>query len=311
MRIVRGLEHLGEVPSPLWMTLGNFDGVHLGHQVILERLIENARNTRAQAGVVSFDPHPRKILKGSDSLQLITSMEHRLRLLAKEGVDLVLILPFDKAFSQITARSFLIDKLFKNLFFKGLVIGENYAFGKDRQGNVELLKSLGVEFGFCLDQVLPVKIGSEMVSSTLIRRFIQEGDFKRSSEMLGRPFSFFSSVIKGSGLGKRIGFPTANLNVEDMILPPGGVYRVEVGLGEKEKHLGVANIGTRPTVSQEGKNHFEVHLFDFDQNIYGKSLEVFLIEKIRNERRFGSLEELRQQIARDCENVRNKFLHIS
>jgi riboflavin kinase/FMN adenylyltransferase len=308
MRVVRGLGQLEKVDLPVFLTIGNFDGLHLGHRKIIEELIRRSKILKGQAVVVTFDPHPRKVLEPEKPLYLITSMQHRLKLLGELGVDLTWVLSFDDAFANLSADSFIKDLLFPKLKFSELIVGRNYVFGKDRLGDAQLLRRLSQEMNFTIDFVEPVKTDHQFVSSSLLRQLIREGDLKKVSRLLGRPFSVFGSVIRGRGIGSRIGFATANLDLEGIVLPPRGVYAVEVDLG-KEKCIGLANVGVRPTFEDTAKqDQLEVHLIDFNQQVYGNQIEVVFIEKIREEIKFDTPDRLRDQIRSDVESVRAKFL---
>jgi riboflavin kinase/FMN adenylyltransferase len=308
MRVVRGLNQLGQVDQPTFVTIGNFDGLHLGHRKIIEELIKRSKISEGKSVVVTFDPHPRKVLEPGKPLRLITSMQHRLKLLGELGVGLALILQFDDAFASISADSFVRELLFPKLRFSELIVGRNYVFGKGRLGNAALLEQLSRELGFKIDFVEPVKQDHQFISSSFLRQLIREGALDKASEFLGRPFSVFGTVVHGRGIGAEMGFATANLNLEGIILPPRGVYAVEVEFNE-ERCVGLANVGVRPTFGgSEQEDQVEVHLIDFDREIYGCPIEVIFMEKIRDEIRFESPERLRDQIQIDVENVRAKFL---
>ncbi|MBI1869950.1 MAG: bifunctional riboflavin kinase/FAD synthetase [Chlamydiae bacterium] len=305
MRVIEGLNNSKEIKQPCLVTLGNFDGVHLGHQRIVQELVKRARQSKASSVLVTFNPHPRKVLDPHTPLQMITSLEEKIRLVGKLDVDQMVIIPFDLGFSRISAESFVRDILFPSLKFLELIVGRNFSFGRGRQGNVDLLKRLSVELGYKIDFVEPVQAGEKVVSSSLIRQLIHHGNFKEIPKFLGRPYSLFGRVVKGQKMGKKLGFPTANLDVGAFILPPRGVYAVRTKvLGEKV--LGLANIGVRPTFTQDKVLTFEVHLLDFDKDIYGEDLEVTFLEYIRDERFFQNQDQLCQQIEKDIEGLKRK-----
>lgn len=308
MRVVKGLSQLEKVNQPIFLTLGNFDGLHLGHRKIIEELIRRSKVSKGQSVVVTFEPHPRKVLEPQKPLYLITSMQHRIKLLRDLGVDFTVVLHFNDAFANINADSFIQDLLFPKLEFSELIVGRNYVFGKDRLGDAKLLERLSREMGFRIDFVDPVKMDHQFISSSLLRQLIRGGQLKKASQLLGRPFSVFGTVIRGRGIGSEIGYRTANLDLEGIILPPRGVYAVEVDLG-KEKCIGLANVGVRPTFEDgDQQDRLEVHLIDFNHEIYGNQMEVIFMEKIRDEIKFESQDRLRDQIQVDVESVRAKFL---
>lgn len=310
MIVVRRLEGETSFSTRPLVTLGNFDGLHLGHCSIIQELKKRADIAKAQTVVVTFDPHPRQVLNPSSPLQLITSLEHRLKIFEALDVDVVWVIPFDREFSKLSAESFVQDLLFPRLKFSELIVGTNYAFGKERKGNMALLEDLGLRLGFKVDTMKAVHVDGELVSSSLIRRCIAQGDLRKASLFLGRPYSLMGRVVHGRGIGSALGFATANLEFDSLVLPPRGVYAVEVKMG-LEKHFGIANLGVRPTFEGgDTLEYFEVHLINFSGSIYGKHMEVILIEKVRDEIRFESVEALSRQVKKDIECVREKFLSI-
>lgn len=307
MKIVRESSQLGKLTGPVFVTLGNFDGLHLGHQKIIRELIDRAGEAKGLAVMVTFDPHPREVLNPGEPLFLMTTIDHRLELLEEMGVDLVWVMHFDKSFANISANAFVEELLFPSLKFRELIVGKNYVFGKNRQGNAELLKNLSQKLGFKADFVDPVEKQGTVVSSSQIRKLIREGNLKQAEQLLGRPYSVCGKVVHGSGIGSEIGFRTANLDSNGILLPPRGVYAVEARW-KGQTCLGVANIGVRPTVDKTEKERLEVHILDFQENIYDRVIEVVFMEKIREEARFSDKTSLEKQIRKDVENVRMKFL---
>jgi riboflavin kinase/FMN adenylyltransferase len=307
MKIVREAVELGKLKGPVFVTLGNFDGLHLGHQKIIRELISRAREVKGLAVVVTFDPHPREVLNPGEPLFLMTTMDHRLRLFEQMGVDLIWVMRFDRDFANISAHAFVEELLFPNLKFRELIVGKNYVFGKNRQGNAELLRSLSQKLGFKADFVEPVETEGVVVSSSLIRKLIREGRLKEAERLLGRPYSVCGPVIHGSGIGAQIGFRTANVDSNGILLPPRGVYAVEVKW-KNQAWVGVANIGVRPTVQELDTERLEVHILDFQTDIYDSVIEVVFMEKLREEVRFPDKTSLEKQIRKDVENVRMKFL---
>ncbi len=310
MRVVKNIKELKNFSSRPFVTLGNFDGVHLGHRKIFDELKKRSTQANAQSVVVTFNPHPRHVLNPSLPLHLISSLEHRLKLFEEVGIDVVCMIHFDIEFSKLSADFFIRELLFKHLNFAELIVGHPYAFGNQRKGNVEMLRSLGNELGFRVDTISPFNINGEIVSSSLIRQSIQEGKLNKVSQLLGRTYSIGSHVIRGQGLGAKLGFATANLDIHSLVLPPRGVYAVEVKLNG-EKRLGLANLGVRPTFEdQNPQMNMEVHILNFQGDLYGQWLEVFFLDKIRDEIRFKSPQELSGQIKRDISNVKEKYLSI-
>lgn len=300
---MKNLAEWGKVERPVVITLGNFDGLHLGHREIMKKLVRRAKACRGQAVVVTFDPHPRRVLEPDCRLRLMTSTQHRLKLLESVGVDATVVIPFDVDFAKMSAEGFIKEVLYPPLRFVELIVGQNYVFGKGRTGNTDLLRKLGEELGFKVDLVEPVEVDHQVVSSSLLRELISEGDLDRVSGLLGRPFSILGSVVKGRGIGSRLGFATANLDIEGIITPPRGVYAVRVEWGE-EQYVGVANIGVRPSFGNFEKEELEIYILDFNRDIYGTQIAVVFVKKIRNEIRFENWEGLRRQIELDVESVR-------
>lgn len=284
-------------------TIGIFDGVHRGHQKILEKLVREARKLKTKSLVITFYPHPRKLLNPQSKVPLLISLEHRLKLMEEEGVDFFLVIKFTQAFSRIKADDFIKEILVNKLGIKTLVVGENFLFGYRGKGNFSLLRSLSKKYGFRLLGVKPVKMKSKYVSSTRIRRAIEKGDLKNASLMLGRPVTVLGTVVKGRKFGRHLGFPTANIDPHHEAIPPGGVYAVDVQLGEKN-YKGILNIGTRPTFRKDKDPTIELHIFNFKKDIYKKDVEIIFKKKIRDERKFSSVEALRKQIHKDTLRAR-------
>ncbi len=284
-------------------TIGIFDGVHRGHQRILEKLVREARKLKTKSLVITFYPHPRKVLNPQSKVPLLISLEHRLKLMEEEGVDFFLVIKFTQPFARIKADDFIKEILVNKLGIKTLVVGENFLFGHRGKGNFSLLKGLSKKYGFRLLGVKPVKMKSKYVSSTRIRRAIEKGDLKNASLMLGRPVTVLGTIVKGRKFGRRLGFPTANINPHHEAIPPGGVYAVDVQLGEKN-YKGILNIGTRPTFRKDKDPTIELHIFNFKKDIYKKDVEIIFKKKIRDERKFSSVEALRKQIHKDTLRAR-------
>jgi riboflavin kinase/FMN adenylyltransferase len=279
------------------LTIGVFDGVHLGHKELLTTIKEQARKLNALAGVVTFRYHPDELMSSQKSLPYLTSLNQRINLLKAEGIDLVVTLTFNPELASLEANEF-VNLLTKHLKMQGLVVGPDFALGKGRQGDINYLRKLGREMGFTVTVVPPVTVNNEIVSSTAIRKALAEGDMKRVCNLTGHYFSFTGTVVKGEERGRKLGFPTANLDVHPrQALPPFGIYATLAHIDGKT-YQSVTSIGIRPTFS-EGRRTIEVYILDFAKDIYGKELKVDFIEKLRDEKRFNSSEDLSKQITED------------
>jgi riboflavin kinase / FMN adenylyltransferase len=307
MRVIHVADELKPAGRKVCLAIGFFDGVHLGHQQIIRQTITDARQHEAIALVVTFDRHPNTVVAPSRVPPLIYSLPRKLRTIESLGADTLLLIHFDKAFSEQTGEGF-IRALARDLgHVQSLCVGANFVFGHKRGGNVELLKRLGAELKFTVHGMAAVSLDGRAVSSTRIREAIRAGDLDGVSQMLGRAYSLAGTVVRGDGLGHKIGFPTANLEVTDLALPPHGVYAVLVEAGGKT-HRAVLNIGLRPTLQNPNPQlQVEAHLIDFAGDLYGQELEVAFVDKLRAEAKFPSLAELRQQIARDILEAQMRF----
>ena len=283
------------------VTSGTFDGVHLGHQKIISRLLETAKETDGESVVITFWPHPRLIVSPNrDDLRLLSNLDEKIELLGNLGVDHLLVLPFTREFSELSSEKFVEDILISGIGTKTLVIGYDHRFGKNREGGFDYLKNNSERFKLNIVEIPRQEIDHLTISSTKIRQALQNGEIKVADELLGRNYSFQGLVKKGRQLGRQIGFPTANVNVgkKYKLIPIIGVYAVKVFL-RNESFLGVMNIGSRPTVEGHGITQ-EVHIFDFDDDIYGEILKVETVDYIRTEMKFEGMESLIQQIKMDC-----------
>jgi riboflavin kinase / FMN adenylyltransferase len=305
VNILRAIADLKALPGPLHLAIGVFDGVHLGHRAVIEQAVESARASGGTAVVVTFDPHPATVLRPDQAPALLTSTRHKLRLLAALGVSHTLVLSFDEAFSKTAPADFVEHLAAMCNPLRQICVGETWAFGKGRAGNLELLRALGRKLGFEATGVESVALDGEVVSSTAIRSAIQRGNLTTAARMLGREFSIFGTVQTGRQLARTLGFPTANIRPECEQLPPDGVYVVGARLNGFS-HAGVANIGLRPTVEQdEAERLLEVHLFDFVGDLVGRDLDVTFRAFLRSERKFASIEALREQITADVAQARD------
>ncbi|MBC5992100.1 bifunctional riboflavin kinase/FAD synthetase [Pontibacter cellulosilyticus] len=299
MEVIRDIASFPHLSFPV-VTSGTFDGVHIGHQKILKRVIERAKEKDGQSVVITYWPHPRLVLFPEDNkLKLLSTIEERIEQLRSFGVDYLLIIPFTKEFSRTSSRTFITDILVKALNTKLLVIGYDHRFGKNREGSFENLKARSQQYGFEVEEIPRQDVDDVAVSSTKIRKALENGDIETANLYLGRKYSLSSVVTEGDKIGRTIGFPTANLELPDApkLIPANGVYAVYAYLDGK-KLPAMMNIGLRPTVS--GKNlTLEAHILDFNENIYGKRITVEFIEHLRNERMFSGLDELKGQLAKD------------
>lgn len=304
---LHALTDLAVVPGPVQLAIGFFDGVHLGHQEVIRAATAAAQEQGGSAVVMTFDPHPARVLRPESAPRLLTSTAHKAMILSHLGVERLLILPFDAELASLAPAEFVHRLVAAAKPLAGITVGEAWAFGCNRSGNIGTLRDLARECGFTVRGIPPVIVGGEPVSSTRVRLAVERGDFAAAERLLGRRYSVFGTVVHGRQLGRTLGFPTANLALEAEQLPPIGVYAVRVDTGTQLLE-GVANLGWRPTV-EEGASvrQLEVHLFDFDGDLYGRTLDVRFEERLRDERKMESLDALKAQIARDIEQARRLF----
>jgi riboflavin kinase/FMN adenylyltransferase len=306
--VIHAVPELAAIPGPLFLAIGVFDGVHLGHQAVILRALEAARRDGGPAVVVTFDPHPVRVLRPSQAPRLLTSTAHKLRLIRDLGVAHQLVIHFDQAFAATEPGDFIRALAAAGRPLREICVGFEWSFGKGRAGNLALLEQLGAQLGFAEVGVPAVEIDGEIVSSTRIRKSVEAGELDQAARLLGRPYTILGTVVAGDRLGRTIGFPTANLSAHNEQYPPNGVYAVEVQRGA-ETLRGVVNIGVRPTIANaSGERVLEAHLFDFDQDIYGEDLEITFRKFLRPEQKFAGLDALRAQIARDVEAARAVFV---
>lgn len=298
------LSELAFTDEPLHLALGVFDGVHLGHRAVIRRVVEAAQRDGGRAGVVTFDPHPIRVLAPDKAPRaLLATLDHKAHLLAGLGVELLLAIPFDAAFAQVEAEDFLAQLCKASV--RTIAVGDDWRFGKGRRGDVAMLKRFSEVHGFSLQAVPPVMVDGERISSTRIRQAIRDGSVAAAAEMLGQRYSLEGPVVEGRKLARQLGFPTANVLTGEVQLPPDGVWMVTASC-EGLDFRGVANLGMRPTVDGTTRA-LEVHLFDFTGELYGKTLEVTFVSYLRGERKFESIEALRQQIEMDVLTARKRF----
>ncbi|HEX4262718.1 MAG TPA: bifunctional riboflavin kinase/FAD synthetase [Verrucomicrobiae bacterium] len=289
------------------LAIGFFDGVHLGHQQIIRQTISDARQHGALALVITFDQHPNSIVAPTRVPPLIYSLPQKLRTIESLGPEALLLIHFDKAFSQKTGEAFIRELAGAWSGIQSICVGANFVFGHKRGGNVDLLKQLGAELKFIVHGMAAVSLDRKPVSSTRIREAIHAGELDLASQMLGRAYSIAAPVVEGDKLGRRLGFPTANLDATGLALPPNGVYAIQA-IARGKNYRAVLNIGTRPTLENPNPAvRVEAHLLDFNGDLYGEELEIIFAEKLRDERKFPSVEELKAQIARDIERAKESL----
>lgn len=284
------------------VTIGTFDGVHIGHQKIIERLVQTAKKSHLKSVVLTFFPHPRMVLQKDANIKLINTIEERSQILEQLGLDVLVIKKFTKEFSRLTAEAFVSEILVKQLRVKKIIIGYDHHFGRNRTANIDDLKAFGEIYDFEVEEISAQDINDVSVSSTKIRNALVAGDIKTTNNYLGSNFLLSGKVVKGKGLGNTIGFPTANLSITETykLIPRQGVYIVKTTI-KKQVVFGMMNIGTNPTINANNEQSIEIHFFNFNQNIYNKSLVIELLERIRDEQKFDSIDNLKTQLQKDKE----------
>ncbi|MDP2939387.1 MAG: bifunctional riboflavin kinase/FAD synthetase [Candidatus Omnitrophota bacterium] len=287
------------------LAIGVFDGLHLGHQLVIKKTVEEAKKINGKTIVLTFFPHPNHVLKPAKYLPFLVSLKHRLKLIEKLGVDVCILVNFTENFSNLSARNFVERFLVKKIKPRKIFVGADFTFGKDKNGNVDLLRKLGDFYGFKTKEIPRLKISGEVISSTLIRGLIKDGNLNKASLFLGRPVSILGKVMKGKGIGRVLGFPTANITNSHEVMPSTGVYAVRVAFN-KRKFLGMAYIAG-PRLYKNLKPFLEVHVFNFKKNLYGKEIEVEFYKKIRKEKRFKHQNALRKEIGNDAKKVKKFF----
>jgi riboflavin kinase/FMN adenylyltransferase len=307
MEILRSIPELKRLGGPLFLAIGVFDGVHRGHQAVISTSADHARAANGTPVVLTFDPHPEKVLRPERAPHLLTATQHKIALIRDLGVGNLLIINFDKQFAATEPEDFVAALVAHSKPLREICVGHEWSFGKNRRGNLELLKKLGAKSNFDVVGIPPVKISKAVVSSTAIRQAIEKGDFAKAAEMLGREYTILGTVTHGDNLGKKIGFPTANLSAHSEQFPLNGVYAAEARI-DHESHRGVINLGVRPTISG-GKSErvLEIHLFDFNRDIYGQDVEVRFLRFLRPEKKFANVEALVEQIRQDVDQARKLF----
>lgn len=309
MKIFRDFITAGEIKNPV-LTIGTFDGVHVGHQKIIERLNEEAEKIGGESVLFTFYPHPRMVLyPDSHGLKLIQTQVEKVDKLRRIGLDNLIVYPFTKEFSRLTAVEFVRDYLVNELHVKKLVIGYDHHFGKNREGNIDFLREVAETYGFEVIEISAQDIDEVNVSSTKIRNAITDGEMRKAEQYLGEPFELHGRIVHGKSMGKQIGYPTANIDIETDIklIPATGVYAVNVFVSDYGIYEGMMNVGYNPTVGGAKDVSIEVHLFDFDKDIYGEFVTVQFLSRIRDEQKFDSVNELRDQLREDEIHIRSFF----
>ena len=308
MVVFEGIESITKDYRGAFVTIGNFDGVHMSHQHICRKLASEAKNAGQRSLVITFDPHPKMILHPNiKPFYLITTRSEKMEMLAGCGVDAVVIITFDQNYSKTTAEQFVHDFLWKKLAITKIIIGHDYTFGQARQGNDAYLKAQGRKLGFAVEVIKAFKIDNEIVSSTLIRNTILSGDVRTAAQLLGRFYNVAGTVVSGAGRGTDLGYPTANIEPEKELLPPPGIYAAFVEVNG-HRYMGALNIGAKPTF-EDYTSTFEVFLLDYKGNLRGEKINVLFVEKLRDIVKFDGPESLKRQIAADVEKTKEILIN--
>src|ERR1700736_5109962 len=307
MKVLHSIEELREIEGPTHLAIGVFDGVHLGHQAVIRQAIEAAQISGGSSVVLTFHPHPVRVLRPNDAPRLLTSTQHKQQFIERLGIDAFLIQEFSLPFARTKPDEFIRRLVQGSNQLKTICVGEGWSFGANRSGKVSLLRALAESYQFQLQDIAPFAIDGQIVSSTRVREAVEQGDFTLAERLLGRPFTILGTVVEGNHLGRELGFPTANLQAHNEQFPPNGVYAVKAWHKTTE-YGGVVNIGIRPTLEQtKGERILEIHLFDFDQDIYDDEVEVSFLEYLRPEKKFDGLAQLKEQIGRDAAVAREIY----
>ncbi|WP_434037096.1 bifunctional riboflavin kinase/FAD synthetase [Formosa sp. 4Alg 33] len=304
MEKVRNFNNLDSKISTV-VTIGTFDGVHLGHQKILKRLVNTAKETHLKSVVLTFFPHPRMVLQNDANIKLIHTIEERSDILEQSGLDYLCIQKFTKEFSRLTAEDFVKKILVEQLQAKRVIIGYDHHFGRNRSANIDDLRKFGETYGFEVEEISAEDVNEVAVSSTKIRKALEAGDITKANNYLGYPFSINGTVVTGKQIGKQLQYPTANLEIKEAykLIPKQGVYVVKSEI-DNVTIFGMMNVGTNPTVTDSTNQHIEIHFFDFDADLYGKSLKIDMLHRLRDEKKFESIDNLKKQLQQDEEESR-------
>jgi riboflavin kinase/FMN adenylyltransferase len=307
MKIFHGLEN-ANILRPTVLTLGVFDGLHLGHQRIMQTVVERAKAENAVATAITFDPHPRAVLHPESAPPLLQTLDQRLANFEVLGIEQAIVIAFDREFAAQPAEDFLTNIVHDRLHAKEVYLGKGFAFGKNRGGNIDLLRKMSKELGFFANEVEEVTLRGKRISSSKIRRLLSEGRVNLVRRMLGRPYGVEGVIIRGNRRGHTIGFPTANLHPHNRVIPKFGVYASATLVGGVWRRS-ITNIGVRPTFENQAEPSIETYLFDFDGDLYGDVLRVRFLHRIRDERKFSGIDELKSQIEKDSRRALNYFGH--
>ena len=301
MKIIKDLAEIQRDEKSV-ITLGTFDWIHLGHQQIVESVIQKSRQSGGRSFLLTFDPHPRKVIPGRNDVKILSTLDEKAVILEQLGLENLFVINFTTEFSKQSPEEFVKKYLVNGIGLKEMVIGYDHHFGKGRDGNFELLQELGKKFNFHVTLIPEFSIDGETISSTKIRNALLAGDVVKAGKMLGRNYSFKGKIVRGDGRGRKLGFPTANLSTEneDKLIPAKGIYAAEC-IVENEKHFGLLSLGSRPTFHKDGDIIPEFYIFDFDRDIYDQVMQVNLVEKIRDEEKFNSVDDLIIQMKKDGE----------
>jgi riboflavin kinase/FMN adenylyltransferase len=307
MKIFHGTDNAGILRGTV-LTLGVFDGLHLGHQRIMQTVVESARAIDAVPTVITFDPHPRAVLHPENAPPLLQTLDQRLANFGVLGIEQAIVIRFDKEFAAIDAESFLRDIVHERLQAREVFLGKGFFFGKNRGGNIELLREMSKKLGFFADEVPEVRLRGARISSSKVRQLLADGKVNIARRMLGRPYGVEGQIVHGLQRGRTIGFPTANLHPHNRVIPKFGVYATAT-LIEGKWRRSVTNVGIRPTFDDGRTPSIESYIFDFDGDLYGDVLRVRFLHRIRDERKFGGLDELKAQIEKDTNHALDYFSH--
>jgi riboflavin kinase / FMN adenylyltransferase len=305
MRLFHGTEN-ADIARPTVLTLGVFDGLHLGHQFIMKTVVDRARAIGAMPTVITFEPHPRAVLHPESAPPLLQTFDQKIEALGLLGIEQAIVIHFDQAFAEIRAEDFLRDFVVERLQAREIYLGRGFFFGHNREGNIELLRKISNRLGFIADEVPEVQIRGERVSSSRIRELILQGRINLARRMLGRPYGVEGPVVRGAERGVKLGFPTANIQPHNRVIPRGGVY-VTGALIEGHWRRSVTNIGTRPTFGDHLESSVETHVIGWSGNLYGNVVRVRFLHRLRDEKKFGSIDELKNQIGRDVARAQRYF----
>lgn len=309
MQLIRGIHNIKPEHYGCVLTIGNFDGVHLGHTQVIQALIKQAKELNCKAAVMVFEPQPQELFSPDTAPARLCRLRDKYTLLKSLGVERLICVNFNRKFAMQSAESFIEDLLVKKLGIKSLIVGDDFRFGENRKGNYQMLLEAGKGFGFNVSDTASYKILEQRISSTEIRQALEKDELQQAEIMLGRPYSILGRVFHGDKRGRQLGFPTANVKLKRRVSPVNGVYvvKIKTSLGT---YFGVANIGSRPTVSGV-RQQLEVHIFDFGSDLYGQTIEVILLNKLRKEMKFDSISALTEQINIDSQQARQYTNQLS